>query len=99
MNKLRIGFIGVASVAALLAASPAANATTTLNTRSLLTTTSVGGTGDSVTGICSGTPAGGNFGMTDYVVTATASASSTVGDVGLATGVTCRVWNDVTNGY
>jgi hypothetical protein len=65
----------------------------------LLSITPVGTSPDSVTGTCSGTPAGGNFGQTNYVVSATATASSTVGDVALATGVTCRIWNDVTSGY
>jgi len=59
----------------------------------LVSVTPIGGTGDSVTGTCTGTPAGGSFNTTNFVVTATASASSTVGDVGLATGVTCRVWD------
>jgi hypothetical protein len=90
-NNLRVVLVGAVALGALLVASPAANALA--NTGQLISITPVGGTGDSVTGTCTGTPAGGSFGTTQYVVQVSATASSTSGDAGLATGVTCRVWD------
>lgn len=90
-NKVKMMMVGTTAVGALLAASPAANALQSTGT--LVTLTPISTSPDSVNGSCTGTPAGGSFDSTNFVVQATANASSTAGDVGLATGVTCRVWD------
>src|SRR5207248_2204096 len=64
----------------------------------LLTTTQVAASGDTVNRTCSGTPVGGGIGAVSYALTATAQATSTGSDVGIATGVTCCIW-DAAHGF
>ena len=97
MKNVKIVIGSIAGAVTVLAAAPAL-ASGEANLGALVTVTPVSTSGDSVNAVCDGVPAGGSLGSVDYVLHAEAQSSSTTGDVALATGVTCRIWNNVSGG-
>lgn len=93
-----VGISVIAAVSGSAAYASTASQSPSANLGTLITTTPIQTGPASVNGACDGVPAGGSLGSVDYVLHATAIASSTGASVALATGVTCRIWNNVSVG-